>query len=62
MPRFNILKHKNFQGLYAIFDNEEQAIVATADTVREAKQVITDIEKMICQDQAVDEAMQRLFG
>ncbi len=62
MPRFNILKHKNFMGLYAIFDNEEQSIVATADTVREAKQVIKDIERMIYQDKAVDEAMEKLFG
>lgn len=62
MPRFNILKHKNFLGLYAIFDNEQQAVVATADTMREAQNLVIEMNQLILQDQIIDEAMNKLFG
>ena len=62
MERFNILKHKNFQGLYAIFDNEAQSIAATADTLKEAKAVVEELNLLIRREQIVDEAMTKLFG
>ena len=34
--RFQVFKSKNFDGLYAIFDNEEKTVIATADSLREA--------------------------
>ena len=61
MPdRFQILKSKQFDGMYAIIDSEEQTMVATADCIREAKQIKHDIERMVFQDRAVDEAMKNL--
>ena len=60
--RFQVFKSKNFNGMYAVFDNEEKSIVATADSFREANQIKKDVEIMLFQNQAVDEAMTNLFG
>lgn len=60
MDRFQILKASTLDGLYAIFDNENQSIVATADTLREAQQVIKDINQLLDQDRMVDEALKRI--
>lgn len=60
MDRFQILKASTLDGLYAIFDSENQSIVATADTLREAQQVIKDINQLLDQDRIVDEALKRI--
>lgn len=60
MDRFQILKASTLDGLYAIFDSENQSIVATADALREAQQVIKDINQLLNQDRIVDEALKRI--
>ena len=58
--RFQILKAKNFDGRYAVIDSYEQQLVGMADSIKEAKRLKLDIERMIFQDKIVDEAMKNL--
>lgn len=57
--RFQILKSKQLDGIYAVLDTHviPAMIIATADSVREAKYIKEDVERMIKEDEAVDRAM-----